>query len=221
MITEHFSTSENNTTLIIFFNGWGMDYNCIKHIDLQYIDLLHIHNYTHLQLDTSSISHYKTIHVVAWSMGVWVAHTVLSGTSLPIQRAVAINGTLNPINNETGIPHKIFLATLRTLSPENIVRFQKKMFGTIPPEKYKKYIPSRSFDSQKNELQWLYNTITNAPPLSYDTFTWDKAIISNDDEIFPPENMIKAWKGITHIEEVQEPHYVFDGKWINALNSIL
>ncbi len=70
---------------------------------------------------------YSRITIVAWSFGVWVAqHTELP----PIERAIAINGTLHPVNEEQGISPQVFQATLSTWSEESRQRFNRRMCGT-------------------------------------------------------------------------------------------
>ena len=65
---------KENTELIIFFNGWGMDEAVIKHLNFENYDVLMFYDYNFLEtdFDFSSINNYKK-HLVAWSMGVMTA----------------------------------------------------------------------------------------------------------------------------------------------------
>ena len=41
----------NNSKLILFFNGWGMDDNVVKHLDVEDYDVLMFYDYNTLDTD--------------------------------------------------------------------------------------------------------------------------------------------------------------------------
>ena len=85
----HTSPPQEPPRLLLFFAGWGMD----EHPFLQYApqdsDFMICYDYRTLDFDTSPLTGYTVIDVVAWSMGVWAASQVLSKVSLPIRRRIA------------------------------------------------------------------------------------------------------------------------------------
>ena len=96
--------------LRIFFSGWGM---CPEGNRLESdCDLLLISNYTDLT-PLPDLSAYQEIEIIAWSLGVYHAAKLLSySQDLPVSHSIAINGTLEPISEQFGIPPKIFSGTL-------------------------------------------------------------------------------------------------------------
>ena len=78
----HTSPPQEPPRLLLFFAGWGMD----EHPFLQYApqdsDFMICYDYRTLDFDTSPLTGYTVIDVVAWSMGGWAASQVLSKVSL-------------------------------------------------------------------------------------------------------------------------------------------
>lgn len=58
--------------------------------------------------------------VFAWSFGVYAAAYWLRKENLSPTMAVAINGTLSPIDDELGIPVGVFNGTLENLSEKSL-----------------------------------------------------------------------------------------------------
>ena len=90
----HTSPPQEPPRLLLFFAGWGMD----EHPFLQYApqdsDFMICYDYRTLDFDTSPLTGYTVIDVVAWSMGVWAASQVLSKVSLPIRDALPLTAPL-------------------------------------------------------------------------------------------------------------------------------
>ena len=65
----------NNQKLIIFFNGWGMDENVVKHLSPEDFDVLMFYDYNTLEIDFDwdLLNIYHEKNLIAWSMGVMVA----------------------------------------------------------------------------------------------------------------------------------------------------
>ena len=102
----------NNQKLIVFFNGWGMDENVVKHLDTEDYDVLMFYDYNTLDsdFDFSLINNYRQKNIIAWSMGVMVAACLapLLDFSQGEETCTAINGTLKPIDAEYCIHPKIY-----------------------------------------------------------------------------------------------------------------
>ena len=64
----------NNSKLILFFNGWGMDENVVKHLDVEDYDVLMFYDYNTLDtdFDFNSLNFYHEKNLIAWSMGVMI-----------------------------------------------------------------------------------------------------------------------------------------------------
>ena len=81
----------NNSKLILFFNGWGMDECVVNHLKTDDYDVLMFYDYNSIETDFNfkAINLYKTKHLVAWSMGVMIA----SLFEVDYTSKTAINGT--------------------------------------------------------------------------------------------------------------------------------
>ena len=66
---------KNNSNLIIFFNGWGMDECVVKHLQPEDYDILMFYDYNTLDTDINFelTDHYSKKYLIAWSMGVMTA----------------------------------------------------------------------------------------------------------------------------------------------------
>jgi len=191
---------KNNDKLIIFFNGWGMDECAVKHLDPEDFDAIMFYDYSNLKLNAEKeINRYKSKYLIAWSMGVMTASLFDFGYI----SKTAVNGTLKPINNEFGIPEKIYDLTIKHL---NIQKFIQSMY--LEGEE----IPniSRSFEEQKNELIALKTYRAN------EDFKYDKVIISTDDKIIPTKNQVKFWNIEPNLKSGHAPFYHFQ-KWSELL----
>ena len=92
---------------LLFFAGWGMDETPFMHNLPPNKDLIICYDYRSLDFDSTLLSTYDGIYVVAWSMGVWAASQVLPDSNLPLKQSIAINGTPFPIDDMRGIPLKV------------------------------------------------------------------------------------------------------------------
>ena len=173
---------ENNSKLIVFFNGWGMDESIVNHLSFDGYDVLMFYDYNTLDtdFDFSFLEKYKEKHLVAWSMGVMIA----SIFDIKYTSSVAVNGTLKPIDNNFGIPVRIYDLTIRGFTPEGAKKFIRNMYETEPP----KLDIKREFSNQKSELEILKTYTANQ------NFKYTKVIISDNDKIIPTKNQITFWE---------------------------
>jgi len=193
---------QNAPELLLFFNGWGMDEKPFKHLAVDNeLDVLMIYDYTVLG-DIEELNDYKTIHLVAWSLGVFAAAKVLSG--MKFASATAINGTLKPIDEGEGIASAIFQGTINSWSDIARMKFNRRMCGI---EHGKQFKINRSIESQKSELIALQEQITNNPVPEN---IFQQAIISLNDKIFTRHAQETHWQNaripLTIIDEL---HYFF------------
>jgi hypothetical protein len=189
-------------TLLIFFNGWGMDTARLQTWHADHCDVLAIHDYTVLSGLPERISRYATIHVVAWSLGVWAAHQALSLTHHVDPRVfktvLAVNGTLSPIAADTGIPPDVFRGTAdHWLDPGAREKFYMRTAGDATA------LSRRSCEDQQQELHALEQQILHAGPVDSCCFT--RAMIGTRDRIFPPAAQRAAWRRWPQVDVVERP----------------
>ena len=197
----------NNTKLILFFNGWGMDDRVIAHINHSKYDVVMINEYHDFNFDKSILDGYKETFIVAWSLGVWVANNIIQKYNLKTDKTIAINGTLQPIDNLNGIPFDIFQGTIDNWNESNRTRFQMRMFKSrqIFSQNLNK-LPIRSIVEQKEELIVLQNAILSQ---TLESTNWDKIYCGTDDLIFVHANQKQAWQNASNIIEREMSHFPF------------
>jgi len=192
----------NNHELIIFFNGWGMDDNAIRHLDVENFDVLTVCDYNTLE-PLPDLSMYPKKYVVAWSMGVMIATNYDIGQI----SATAINGTPCPIDIEYGINPKVYKLMELGFNENSKEKFIAKMFDT---SEIILNVTQRSVESQKSELTALKNYSANI------NYEFSRRIIANNDNIIPTKSQINYWKTY---ETINGGHYIFHNykKWKELL----
>ena len=173
MKTYFLHKNENSKKLILFFSGFCSHFSHFSHLKSNE-NVLMVYDYSDFGFDFD-LKKYNEIYLLSWSMGVCVASKILK--NINFIKKIAINGTNFPINNEFGIKESIFKLTMKNFNLEN---FKKNMFE-------KKLDLSKNFIFKdefylKNELKSLYDFCTKD---LNESFTWDKALLSKDDKIFP------------------------------------
>ncbi len=200
-----------NHELVVFFHGWGMDENIPGHWPIPGFDLVIIYDYK----DFSStdelkqiLSDYKSVVVLAWSMGVWAYTRIATELALPVERAIAINGSPNPIHDEWGIPAALYQATLDGFSGENRDRFFRRMCSTRDIyTMLQEHLPLRKLEDQRTELQCIKELALSEPEHWHQPF--HACVISQKDLIIPTDNQKNFWNGRAEIIEIPGGHYPF------------
>ncbi len=195
---------KGNSSLILFFNGWGMDENVLSDMNHVGFDVLMIYDYTSPQLILPDISNYSQKILIAWSMGVWAA----SEANIEADIRIAINGTPMPVDDVYGINVNRVLGTIDNWSSTSARKFNIRMMGGNEMNNQQHLLPQRSIDSQKVELQSIYNRASGYPT------KWDKAIIGSIDLIFSTQNQQNYWCNKAEIALIEMPHWPF-GKFNN------
>ena len=205
MIIEQLSSGHNRC--LLFFAGWGMDAHPFKRMAAEGFDLFIAYDYRSLDVDLPVLTSYEEVHIVAWSMGVWAASTVLQGVE--IASAMAINGTELPVNDNYGIPVQIAHGTLDTLTPESLARFNRRMCASAEVlADFNAIAPQRGIDELKEELAAIYRQAGTADE---SPLIWNKALIGRGDRIFPVANQERFWmeKRGVEMQVIDAPHYPF------------
>lgn len=201
---------QGNHKLVLLFSGWAASPDAFKGIGKDKdTDLWICYDYREIMFDQEALAGYREIHLVAWSLGVWVASVVLRGSRLPILEAIAINGTPCPVHDQWGIPEVIFQGTLDNLTEEGLHRFNRRMCGNRKLLEAYEEIPSRPLTEVREELEHLFTAIQERPTDTSLFNGWTRAIISSGDRIFPTGNLHAYWQDRCPITEIEAPHYPF------------
>lgn len=201
---QHFIQQKGYPQLLLLFAGWGMDEQPFLEYCPADSDCMICYDYRSLAFDETALRSYRSVRLVAWSMGVWAASQVLAEHADYITEAIAVNGTPNPVDDERGIPHLIYKGTLDGLNEATLRKFRLRMCGSM--ETFNHFMakaPRRSPDELRDELQCIGEKAASMPQSD---FKWDKAFIGTNDRIFAPENQARAWEG-TETITCESAHY--------------
>ncbi|RUT72880.1 pimeloyl-ACP methyl esterase BioG family protein [Ancylomarina longa] len=204
----------NSEKCILFMNGWGCDSHPFEMLTSIEYDVLVCYDYCDI-LIKPEVEHlfdkYEEIHLIAWSLGVYVGNLILNHWKELFTSTIAINGTLSPIDNLKGISPAVFQATIDQLNDKNLEKFWNRMCGSKSEFiEFQNIKPKRIIEDQKNELKILQNVIQNH---IVDWNLFNIVLIGGKDLIFSSDNQIRAW-GIDHniIIKDEFPHYCFN-RW--------
>lgn len=115
-------------SLILCLAGWSTSPELFRHLEVpEQTDLWIAYDYRTLAFE-ETFAPYKEVHLVAWSLGVWVATRLWAGHR-SFTTATALNGTPFPMHDTLGIPTAIFEGTLHHISEEGMRRFNRRMCG--------------------------------------------------------------------------------------------
>ena len=202
--------NKSQSKLLLFFAGWSASPESFRHLEAtEDTDLWICYDYRDLTFD-EDLSTYREIRLVAWSLGVWVASVVFRDKEWPFTDAIAINGTTCPIDDRLGIPQALFKGTMENLTAEGMHRFNRRMCGKKEILQAYEQTPARPLAEIREELQYLYQQITDGSVIPGAPIIWTNAFISSDDRIFPAENLRTFWQGRCPITEIEAPHYLFN-----------
>ncbi|HDZ40727.1 MAG TPA: DUF452 family protein [Bacteroidetes bacterium] len=206
----HIRRRENNKKLVIVFAGWGTDQNSFIPLCTESHDFILYYNYSADEpLVLPDRKTYSRVVLIGWSLGVWAAEYMSGSMNLNPDLAIAVNGTPIPADDRYGIPPEIFEGTLNNIDEKGMEKFNIRLFGSKSVlEVNMDKLSKRSIESYASELRWLYNRIMENPDRKY---RWDIALISSNDRVFPPSNMINYWTGRknTVLVTADLPHYPF------------
>lgn len=198
--------------LVVFFNGWGMDPRPVAHLGSDRYDVLELHAYASRVLPREAAAawpRYQAVHVVAWSLGVWMAQTVQDQLPAHTRLALAVNGTLQPVHDLHGIAPRIFRSTLSGWSAGLRERFYANMFnGAFLSQRFLAQVPERTVDDQRQELEWLASEIRRQrQPAAGCLF--NSVLISKRDVIFLSRNQVRFWSGRCPHRILPSGHFPF------------
>lgn len=201
---------ENRPACILFLPGWGMDPVPFRSIPADGYDVFMAYDYREiapvaLMEETRS---YPSLHLLAWSMGIWIAGKFLSGYRERFSSALAINGTLTPIDAEKGIASETYAAMIREFSSDRLEMFYRDMFDDdAGASRFLASRPDRSAASLREELRIMQEKYAKLGP-GEDIFS--RRLVGSRDRIFPARSQVRSW-GRERCETIRVAHFPFYG----------
>lgn len=200
-----FLIQNGSKDLVVFFGGWGCDTNQFTHLNSERYDVLMFWDYSELPEKLELPKRYENYILISWSLGVYFANYLSQKSGLKFTKAIAINGTLDPIDNYQGIPSKIFQGTIDSMDHAGREKFYRRMCGSRDSlKKYMENSPQRSCEEQKDELIKIYDFVMNNP---LEENIYSSAIRGERDFIFPSENLKRFWAD--DAVTIDLPHFIF------------
>ncbi|MBO6258418.1 MAG: DUF452 family protein [Succinivibrio sp.] len=194
-----FMRQNGSMRLILFFCGYGQDERPFPVVKAHGPDLALVYDYEDSTFDCSVYEKYQCIDVVSWSMGVMMAAVTLGNGALKVRKAVAVNGTIEGIDDEFGIATKMWNATEAALCPASVLKFYRRMCGVKDAAFYLEHAPARSLDGLRRELAFLKHTAAGKIRKS---FHYSRAYVGLGDRIIPAQNQLRSWnaQGVSAVQ---------------------
>lgn len=208
------AAKQTSKSLCLFFHGWGGDVAMLSSLPCdESMDILVLFDYRDLTIDAATLARiqsYQTIHVVAWSFGVWVGAFICQREPINAQTAVAYNGTLYPIHEQFGIPETVARGTLTGLNDKTRQKFYQRMCSGRAAFQQLQQSQSerRSIADVSEELAALYGFFEQfgTPKNCY-----QRAVIGEQDRIFSCAAQTAAWQSIgVAANLIPAAHFCFD-----------
>lgn len=204
----------NSENLIIFFCGWGMDETPFSILKSN-CDVLFVYDYKETNFPEFDFSHYKNIKQLSFSYGVYAGAIAQLPSNVEIEKSVAINGTLVPIDNTYGVPVRQFELTEK-MDSESVVKFRQRLFGGSKAEEhfniFEHNLPQRSAKSCTEELIGMKNYVPFTPA---EHKKFDKVYVAAHDRCVPTRNQKNFWNNLYSNEhrpdiiELETGHFPF------------
>lgn len=201
MKIHYLHENQESSTAIVVFAGFAGHFSHFSHLDSKHNVIL-CYDYSDFAFCFDS-SKYKEIWLLAYSFGVYIATQVFYKHNCTL--AIAINGTNYAIHKNYGIHPSIYKHTMKNFCSDD---FKKSLFMDS-------LILAKDFcfaneANLKQELCLLYDFYHNADTLKQQTFAWDKALISTQDSIFPPQSCKNFFMSCnTKMHAIHAPHFPF------------
>lgn len=170
-------------------------------------DLCMVYDYRQLApVSLEPFARYERLHLVAWSMGVWVASHLLADQVGSFASCTAIGGTLAPVDAKRGIPPEIYADMAGNFNQEVLESFYRSMFDSEELlARFLEHRPQRNLHELQDEMVAFNNFFVQYGP-GKDLYT--QKIITSRDRIFSGRNQMRAWgKGSGTI--LNWPHFPF------------
>ena len=192
---------------LVFFAGWGMDEAPFRALTSSRWDVLVYYDFRRLGEVPclAEVEAYPEMALAAWSLGCAAANRVAQERRWTLARALAINGTLIPEDDQAGIPARWITATAERLAEGGWEKFIRRMCPDAASRAaFDAARPGRDLHGAVEEL----HALRQLPPPAACVFR--DALVSDLDRIIPPENQRRCWArhGVP-IHPIGGPHYPF------------
>ena len=177
---QYFYQNNHSSDLIVFFSGWGCDYNQFTNLH-DHKDVLILYDYQDLSLDFD-FSKYENIYVIAYSAGVFVA-SIMADNIPHVRQKVALCGNPYLFDEKLGISQEN-IRTFKAITLDNYLDFRRK-YMVVTDEEYERYnkLESlRTIESCAVELEALQKLYTERKKQINPQF--DIAVAAENDLIF-------------------------------------
>ena len=177
---QYFYQNNNSHDLIVFFSGWGCDYNQFTNLHDQK-DVLILYDYQDLSLDFN-FEKYENIYIIAYSAGVFVA-SIMADNIPHLRQKVALCGNPYLFDKKLGISQEN-IRTFKAITLDNYLDFRRK-YMVVSDEEYEKYnrLESlRTIESCATELETLQKLYAERKKQINPQF--DIAVVAENDLIF-------------------------------------
>jgi len=221
--------------LILFCNGWGMDANPFRPLTATDVDVLMFSDYHDLSIEHAGktgrnnleqafdpddlFDRYPHVSLIAWSMGVWAGQRIFHSWAHRLQEAIAINGTLCPIDDRFGIPIEIYAATLARFNEAGRLKFYRRMcHDRNILDTFLAHQPQRSLANQRLELAALLDQADCQPA---ESAIYSRVIVTTRDLVMPTAGQLAFWQGhdILSLEGSHFPFYRWNS-WEEMLSAL-
>ncbi len=193
--------------VLIVFAGWGMDEAPFRRLTSDLWDVLVYYDYRCLDEVPclSEVESFPERVLLAWSLGCSAANRVAQDRRWTFARAVAVNGTLVPEDDQEGIPARWMAATAQHLTEGGWEKFVRRMCPDAESRMaFDAGLPGRDLHGAVEELQVLRKWSAPAGCV------FGTAMVSAHDRVILPENQRRCWERQgTKTRSIPGPHYPF------------
>ena len=192
---------------LLFFSGWGMDPEPFRALPAEGFDLCMLFDYRTLEpISLEPFASYERLHLLAWSMGVWVAGHLLAAQAGAFTTSTALAGTLAPVDGQRGIPPASYQALVDAFDQQTLVGFYRSMFDDeVQQGRFLDSRPKRAIPELDQELRAFRQAFEQHGP---GTDIFHQAIVTGRDRIYSARNQLRAW-GKERSTVTAWPHFPF------------
>ena len=198
----------SNPECVVFMAGWGMDPTPFISLEPAGRDLIFCYDYQDISLGSfmDLSARYEKLHLIAWSMGVWVGARLFSPFPRLFASTTAVNGTLLPIDERCGLSESAYRDMRDDFSLSALEGFYDEMFSEqAQRQRFLAGRPRRSLTDIHRELALLYEQYQHHGPAPD---IYQTKIVGSHDRIFTLRNQTRAW-GRGHCQSMRVAHFPF------------